>query len=231
MDHNKGFLGKFKSRFERNRLGELLVQRGKLTPHQLRVALKHQQKSGKTFGQTVRDLNFVSQTDIRTSLFEQVAYRAVVASLTIFISFTSFTVNAQAKDPAYNVKSQFSQQSMIHKASYGGRDASKLGETQQKHQSLFGTKEIASSDISAFKKWTTILSRLENITFKDSKLNQFRGMGLSSKVVAVNEYVNNFRYIEDKDNFGKSDYWATPTEFFARGGDCEDFAVEKYDIL
>lgn len=231
MDHNKGFLGKFKSRFERNRLGELLVQRGKLTPHQLRVALKHQQKSGKTFGQTVRDLNFVSQTDIRTSLFEQVAYRAVVTSLTIFISFTSFTVNAQAKDPAYNVKSQFSQQSMIHKASYGGRDASKLGETQQKHQPLFGTKEIASSDISAFKKWTTVLSRLENITFKDSKLNQFRGMGLSSKVVAVNEYVNNFRYIEDKDNFGKSDYWATPTEFFARGGDCEDFAIAKYAIL
>ena len=30
---------------------------------------------------------------------------------------------------------------------------------------------------------------------------------------------------------GVEDYWATPREFFAKGGDCEDYALAKYAAL
>ena len=50
-------------------------------------------------------------------------------------------------------------------------------------------------------------------------------------VQGVNRLVNENRYIVDKRNWGKSDYWATPVEFLKRGGDCEDFAIAKYTAL
>ena len=33
------------------------------------------------------------------------------------------------------------------------------------------------------------------------------------------------------DNYGRSDYWATPLEFFRRSGDCEDYVIAKYQSL
>lgn len=48
---------------------------------------------------------------------------------------------------------------------------------------------------------------------------------------SVNAMMNRKKYIVDNKNWGKSDYWATPIEFMARGGDCEDFAIAKYVAL
>ncbi len=48
------------------------------------------------------------------------------------------------------------------------------------------------------------------------------------QLAAVNDYVNRVRYRDDRVNWGLRDYWAAPREFFARGGDCEDFAIAKY---
>src|SRR5262249_5961815 len=31
--------------------------------------------------------------------------------------------------------------------------------------------------------------------------------------------------------YGVEDHWATPQEFFRRGGDCEDYAIAKYAVL
>ena len=45
---------------------------------------------------------------------------------------------------------------------------------------------------------------------------------------AVNRFVNATPFIEDRDNWGAKDYWSAPGEFFARGGDCEDYAISKY---
>ena len=50
-------------------------------------------------------------------------------------------------------------------------------------------------------------------------------------VERVNDMANKVRYVSDSKNWGKSDYWATPVEFFTRGGDCEDFAITKYTSL
>lgn len=52
------------------------------------------------------------------------------------------------------------------------------------------------------------------------------------RVRRVNEFLNQMRYVEDSDNWGVRDYWATPREFVAaNGGDCEDFAIAKYFTL
>lgn len=48
---------------------------------------------------------------------------------------------------------------------------------------------------------------------------------------AVNAYINKTQYIVDPTNWGVPDYWATPTEFFFKDGDCEDYAISKYVTL
>lgn len=47
----------------------------------------------------------------------------------------------------------------------------------------------------------------------------------------VNSFWNRWKYIEDKDNWGKPDYWAIPAQFIPRSGDCEDYAIAKYFTL
>jgi len=56
-------------------------------------------------------------------------------------------------------------------------------------------------------------------------------MSRSEKIRAVNEFFNRWPYKEDTEVYGLSEYWATPTEFMARSGDCEDFAIAKYFAL
>jgi len=233
MTHNKSVISAIRARFERNRLGELLVQRGKLTPAQLHTALNAQKNSDKTLGHIIRDLGFVSKSQIRTTLFEQTAYRAIAAVFTLFIGISSFASGGMAKTQNLNnIKPQYGENAMVYKAAYGGsRHQLNANPTARPSNKLFGTKEIASQDISAFKKWTDILNRLDRVSFNNAHTEAFRDLSISEKVSSVNDYVNKVRYIEDKDNFGKSDYWATPSEFFARGGDCEDFAIAKYAML
>jgi len=47
----------------------------------------------------------------------------------------------------------------------------------------------------------------------------------------VNRRVNEARYRSDSSAWGEEDYWAAPDELFARGGDCEDYAIAKYYAL
>jgi predicted transglutaminase-like cysteine proteinase len=51
------------------------------------------------------------------------------------------------------------------------------------------------------------------------------------QLAQVNAFVNATSYRPDSQVWGKSDYWAAPGEFFARGGDCEDYAIAKYMSL
>jgi predicted transglutaminase-like cysteine proteinase len=66
--------------------------------------------------------------------------------------------------------------------------------------------------------WLRALARLE-------------GQPLDRQVEAVNAIVNAGRWVSDEDNYGSSDLWATPGQFLARGGDCEDYAVAKFFSL
>ena len=60
---------------------------------------------------------------------------------------------------------------------------------------------------------------------------QLRQIEPSGVLQWVNQTVNRIRYVSDSQNWGISDYWATPLEAFARGGDCEDYAIAKYMLL
>jgi predicted transglutaminase-like cysteine proteinase len=58
-----------------------------------------------------------------------------------------------------------------------------------------------------------------------------RGLPAIEQVAAVQAAVNKLPYVSDLANWGMADRWETPTEMFARGGDCEDFALTKYFAL
>ncbi len=53
------------------------------------------------------------------------------------------------------------------------------------------------------------------------------------KLIKVNDFFNQrIRWVEDMQNWGEKDYWATPLETMARRkGDCEDFSIAKFTTL
>ena len=58
-----------------------------------------------------------------------------------------------------------------------------------------------------------------------------RGLDRLSQIRTINQFANKWRYITDPVNWGRSDYWATPGEFFAKAGDCEDYGIVKFMSL
>lgn len=99
----------------------------------------------------------------------------------------------------------------------------------------FNASEEYYTDISPFYRWTSVLKRMaaNPKTPKPWADNKIYLQSLSAIAMAekVNNLVNKYQYTADQVNWGKSDYWATPAEFFSHGGDCEDFAIAKYAWL
>jgi predicted transglutaminase-like cysteine proteinase len=63
-------------------------------------------------------------------------------------------------------------------------------------------------------------------------LEQQKNQPVDSKLYEINRFFNKIDFVEDKQHWGKNDYWATPIEFLAtNGGDCEDFTIAKYFSL
>ncbi len=52
-----------------------------------------------------------------------------------------------------------------------------------------------------------------------------------AQLQAVNARVNRVPWRDDRETYGVEDHWATPQEFFRKGGDCEDYAIAKYAVL
>lgn len=52
-----------------------------------------------------------------------------------------------------------------------------------------------------------------------------------AQLQAINARINRVPKHDDRDNYGVDDHWATPQEFFRKGGDCEDYAIAKYAVL
>ena len=108
---------------------------------------------------------------------------------------------------------------------------------------------INSQPESMFAKWRSMLARQaaeENsssacqrrdghVCIPKAMLQKVRfkqGESAGEKLFVVNKAVNRYRYRSDKSIWGNRDYWAAPSEFFAKGkGDCEDFAIAKYYVL
>lgn len=118
--------------------------------------------------------------------------------------------------------------------------------------SFFNTKEIKSTNMAPFKKWTAAVERYSEEKTKagkiagDCKSSQFnrchyerwlkflvslKGKSKAEQVKAVNDFMNKAKYITDQSNWGQKDYWEAPGEFIARFGDCEDYAIAKFMSL
>lgn len=226
-----GILGRLKSRLTRNRLGEVLVQSGLMSSQDLKRALELQKSECVPLGTILIEHKFVTSLTLRRALFEQVAFRVLAATVTVIMTFSSFAPKA-AK--AAQIKDIPSQITLV--TSFDGAI-----EPLNYYPSLFGFKEKQSQNLRPFTKWSGMFDRLDKamgnssnekvITSWKNDLNQFRGLSLHAMAQKVNAYINTHKYITDDKVWGKSDYWATPIEFFKRGGDCEDFAIAKYASL
>jgi len=230
-------LARLRKNLARNRLGELLVSRGEITPAQLHEALKRQNATGTALGKVLQDMGLITGLTLRTTLVQQMTYRAVAACLAFSIGFSSFgshtagatSASLRMENPRAIVKSlpegRLEQVALHPNTPIAPLDA---------YPSLFGSNEVRSGDISAFTKWTGVLTRLTAGTHGAwrGQIEAYRGEDLAQMAAHIDQFFNRIPYVEDKQNWGVSDYWATPDEFVARNaGDCEDFAVAKYAAL
>lgn len=227
--HYKGIFSTIKTRLERNRLGELLVQSGALAPADLKLALVGARENNITLGRYLILNNQVSGFAIRRALTEQFMLRFMTAAITVFISMTSMGMTKQAN--AANIKDvparvAFTQAAFAPATSF---------------PKLFGSSEKQSGSLTAFTKWIDMFEKFDvamNSSYGQEKmqdflqdLSAFKGQSLEDMAYSVNSLLNQVRYVSDNTNYGKSDYWATPIEFLTRGGDCEDYAIAKYTAL
>lgn len=226
----KGILSGLKARLHRNRLGELLVLDGYLSPDELRYALSVSKNSGRKLGRVLVEEGLVDSVAIRQTLVEQFALRFMTTAAAVFISISSMGIAKQAR--ASSIKDVPSRMALT---TNGGI------QNVAYYPKLFGSTEKKSSSLTAFTKWTGMFTRFDaalNTTQGQQSMETFRtqledlkGLPLNKMATRVNDIVNKVRYVPDSKNYGQNDYWATPVEFFAKGGDCEDFAIAKYTAL
>lgn len=213
------------------RLGDLLVAAGMLREEDLQTALALQKQNREPLGRILVREGYVSAIQLYRKLAEQWCIKASTAGVAFMLQ--TFTPSVARADDGgsqqVRLAAAFSPASVkpalphIHKPK------------------LFGSTEIRANDLSAFTKWTTVMTRFEqqmqtagtNMQMQawKAKLQSLKNSSPRDQIAAVNDYVNLVRYVEDSQNYGVSDKWATPVEFFAKGGDCEDFAIAKYASL
>lgn len=113
---------------------------------------------------------------------------------------------------------------------------------------LFGSNEFRSS-LKALPQWTRVLDSAEAQVEALNRcrpgrddcsaaalswqkiIHEARGRDFFEQLKTVNSFFNRWPYRLDIDNYGISEYWATPYEFLRLSGDCEDYSITKYYAL
>lgn len=224
--HKKGFLKTIRRTLERNRIGEMLVHNGVISGQQLRQALDTQKETARPLGQIFVESAVITPWQLRILLGRQAVLRSLTAGVLLAASLGTFASKRVQAEPMSGVH-------MISASAEFGRVAS--------YPALLGTSEKKDRNLKAFTKWTGMFARFDRQLKQQANLDlvrdwqtdidQLQGRSMKAMVRGVNDLVNKKKYIIDKKNWGKSDYWATPVEFLKRGGDCEDFAIAKYTAL
>ena len=82
---------------------------------------------------------------------------------------------------------------------------------------LFGTLEFTNTSLQALPQWRRILDTMaqESAAMADCTADS----------------ADCWPYKSDAEAFGRREYWASPSDFMSRSGDCEDFAIAKYFAL
>lgn len=115
---------------------------------------------------------------------------------------------------------------------------------------MFGSVEIRAASLAALPQWRRVLAAIaaERPAYEacdadpgacpDARLAAWRRhladirpLPPRARLQALNAFVNRWPYRLDADAHGAADHWATPLEFLAKSGDCEDFAILKYVSL
>ncbi|MDH5722701.1 MAG: transglutaminase-like cysteine peptidase [Alphaproteobacteria bacterium] len=220
-----------KDNLSRNKLGELLVSGGHISQTDLKKAVKHHKLENIPIGQAFIELGFVSKKLLTFVLLKQRCIRIAAA---VFFMFAAMGhVNKSKADSLKALSKKIT-------VSLELNNVVKQKELEV-FPALFGSSEKLSDDLKAFTKWESMFERFEQSLIQDkqghfvkrlhSELEGFQSSSILKKAQKVNTIMNEKKYILDKNNWGKSDYWATPIEFMERGGDCEDFAIAKYMSL
>lgn len=72
----------------------------------------------------------------------------------------------------------------------------------------------------------------QRVIFWNELINTNRHLDETDKLKKVNDFFNKLEFINDIDQWGTEDYWATPLQMLtSNGGDCEDFSIAKYFTL
>jgi predicted transglutaminase-like cysteine proteinase len=114
--------------------------------------------------------------------------------------------------------------------------------SQTPADSIFGTKEMHSSNLNMFPKWRDALRRFDTelktcsggsckVQEWNAFLDSVRTKPPEDQIRAVNREMNDKPYVTDPVNWHMPDYWATPLQFLRKDGDCEDYAISKYMAL
>jgi predicted transglutaminase-like cysteine proteinase len=97
---------------------------------------------------------------------------------------------------------------------------------------------VAISAVDLDKMQSLALSRYDSYTVDTvvewrDMIEDIKPLPEEKKLIAVNDFFNSrIKWVQDIDNWGQNDYWATPLETMARRkGDCEDFSIIKFVTL
>lgn len=115
---------------------------------------------------------------------------------------------------------------------------------------LFGSTEFESNSLAALPQWRRVLGRMrkERLAFERCAakaadctsatqrswrdlITDAAGRDRKARLQAVNRFFNRWPYKLDQELYGVSEYWASPSEFMMRSGDCEDYAIAKFFAL
>ncbi|MBI3440994.1 MAG: transglutaminase-like cysteine peptidase [Proteobacteria bacterium] len=220
--------------FKSYKLGDLLILRGLISSVQLEAALFEQRETREQLGKILIRQGAISAVQLYRKLVEQWCLKASAAGITLIMQSVTPAI-AYAGDltgSSGTLSSQFTLAAASSSSVF--RDI--------KYPALFGSREIKSDDISPFKKWTSVMKRFEEqmktvsatsprVMMWKAEIQRLKYKSPREQVEGVNAFLNRVPYIEDLENYGVTDYWATPIEFLTRGGDCEDFAIAKYASL
>jgi predicted transglutaminase-like cysteine proteinase len=118
-----------------------------------------------------------------------------------------------------------------------------------RHEALFGSREIAARNLSPFPYWVDMLARTRAELSTASaicKRGQTRNcvpaewhrlvrelsvLPLREKLKRANDAMNAHPYVTTRRNWHRAMYWEAPFQFLRRGGQCQDYAIAKYELL
>jgi predicted transglutaminase-like cysteine proteinase len=114
---------------------------------------------------------------------------------------------------------------------------------------LFGTREMIGHNPARFREWSAVMARIQAEAAASntvcaagqtsgcmpaqwaSLLAALKGRPLREQIEIANSALNHVRYVPTEQNWHRAMYWETPFEFLRYGGQCQDYAIAKYELL